>query len=53
MSTEGKTRQDNNGTNQALHQFGNNNDYQSDPRKLPLKKRFGATFENGGFNSQN
>jgi hypothetical protein len=50
MSTAGNTNLDNNGTNQAFHQMGNDKDYQSDPRKLPLKKRFGATFENGGLN---
>ena len=40
---------ENNGTNHAFHQIGNNDNCQSDPRKLPLKQRFGATFENGGF----
>ena len=49
MSTEGNTRQDNNGTDQAFQQMGNNKDYRSDQRKLPPKKRFRATFENGGF----
>ena len=47
MSTEGSNSVENNGTDQAFHQMGKSGHCQSDPRKLPLKKRFGVTFENG------
>ena len=50
MSKEGSNSVENNGTDQAFHQMGKSGHCQSDPRKLPLKKRFRATFENGGLN---
>ena len=52
MSKEGTTSPQNNETDHAFHQMGNKNDCHFDLRKLPLKRRLGATLVNEGFNGK-